>query len=1055
MVAWLPRLLSLGTFITWDELMWVYRSVHFAQALCTGHWAATFRIGHPGVVTTWLGALGVGAQRLLLGVPSATEWAWLLQLPALDPRDAVALQRLAPLLVAAKIPLTLVLALAVVGCWALARRLVGSEAAGLGGFLLALDPFFLALSRVLHLDALLSSFMTLGLLSLLVYLRFPIQRRWLLLSGLATGLAALTKTPALLLLPLGACLLLLLDRGRLRPLLLWGAVVVGVYIALWPAMWVAPLDTLGRVLDKALGYAVQAEETSSFFRGVVTSDPGSLFYLFVFLFRVSPITLLGLLVSPLLLWSKDEEGERMTWLALLMYALFYGAVMALGAKKFDRYLLPSLLAVDILAAMGWVRLGRLLPLAIARLAGRGGHRAPGWWMAVGGAALALVQTALVFPSHPYYLAWYNPLLGGLRQAVRTLPVGWGEGLDRAATYLNARANAEGLTVACAGVPGMAPKFRGRTLPLTPASLVEADYVVVYISDRQGAPSPVDAFIGGASPRHVVRLQGVEYAWVYPNNTYRAPLWLLASEAEAGDALLFAGPSLMARRYDGPQPRHVLREEASEDEVASALHRLAGGGGRVWYIQFPERPTPASEIAHYLLASQARRVREHVFPLARLSLYQLPEDGGISPVHLRTGARPFTFGDRLRLVRYGLADSSIGWGQQLGVELVWQAVTPPEADYTAFLHLVDGEGHMWGQVDLPVCSQEGEGTARWPVGREELVRYLVSPWAGAPPGLYTLVAGVYHSDTQQPLLAEDGRGDVLGDAVTLAQVRITPSPLQPTIGELSIPYPLRRGLGDAVELLGYGLSPSVIRPGASLHLDLFWRVVATPPGDYELSIELGGTERRVAIPNPLYPSGQWRVGEVLRGQFDVLVPADLSHGEYPVRINLVRSDGSPLLADPIALGPVRVEGRVRSFERPAISHPLHLRLGDQVMLVGYDLPDPRIRPGQPLRLVLCWEARGPTEVPYTVFTHLLGPDGRVVAQKDGPPRGGEAPTTGWLSGEVIMDEYMIPIPLELPPGPFQLEVGMYDPSTGDRLPIYDTEGNRLPGDRVLLTSLQGG
>ena len=84
-----------------------------------------------------------------------------------------------------------------------------------------------------------------------------------------------------------------------------------------------------------------------------------------------------------------------------------------------------------------------------------------------------------------YLAWYNPLLGGPRQAADTLPVGWGEGLEEAAEYLNTQPDAEELTVATGGVPGMAPKFRGRTLPLTSASLIEADYVVVYISDRQG------------------------------------------------------------------------------------------------------------------------------------------------------------------------------------------------------------------------------------------------------------------------------------------------------------------------------------------------------------------------------------------------------------------------------------------------------------------------------------------------------------------------------------------------------------------------------------------
>jgi len=869
-VASVPRLLRLGAFITWDELVWVYRSAQFGRALFSGDWVATLRTGHPGVVTTWLGALGIGVQRILLGVPSAAEWVWLLQLPALDPCDAVALQRLAPLLVAAKLPVTLVTALAVVGCWALARRLMGWRVALLGGILVALDPFFLGLSRVLHLDALLTSFMALGLLSLLVYVRYSYQRRWLFLSAFTMGLAALTKTPALFVLPLGAILLLVFGRRRACDPLVWGGVVMGTYVAFLPAMWAAPVDTLSGVLGKAFGYAARAEETAHFFRGFAVSDPGPLFYPLVFLFRASPLMLIGLLVSPLV-WRRRSGARRWVWTILVTYALLYGLAIAHGAKKFDRYLLPLFPPMDLLAAMGWACLGGAIVARWPRLRVRR-------WPLIGGATLVLIQALLVLPCHPYYLAWYNPLLGGLRQAVRTLPVGWGEGLQEAAAYLNAQPDAEKLTVASAGVPGMAPKFRGRTLPLTPGSLIEADYVVVYVSDRQGGPSVVDEFIAGTPPQHVVRLQGVEYAWVYPNESYRAPLEVLASEAEAGDGLLIDAPSILAEHYDGTFPHHVLRGDESEAEVASALQRLAAGRKRIWHVRFPPLPSLVADTVHYQLASRAYWVREEVLPLATISLYQLPDEVSFAPAELRTGDGPFTFSSQLRVARYGLADPSIGWGQKLGVQVVWQAVGRLDADCTSFLHLVDGSGHLWGQVDLPLRNERGEGTTDWPVGVEETMRYLLEPWAGIPPGSYGLLAGVYRSDTQQRLSVEDGQGQRLGDAVSLDQVQVVSSPLQPRVEELGIPCPLRREIGGSILLLGYGLWPSSLQPGASLHLDLWWRVEFPPGEDYELSIELGGEDKRLAVPHQFHPSSRWRSGEVLRGQFHIAVPAYLPSGE---------------------------------------------------------------------------------------------------------------------------------------------------------------------------------
>jgi hypothetical protein len=58
-VALLPRLAALGHYITPDELNWVHRSVVFHQALEQGQWSETLTTGHPGVMTTWLGALGI------------------------------------------------------------------------------------------------------------------------------------------------------------------------------------------------------------------------------------------------------------------------------------------------------------------------------------------------------------------------------------------------------------------------------------------------------------------------------------------------------------------------------------------------------------------------------------------------------------------------------------------------------------------------------------------------------------------------------------------------------------------------------------------------------------------------------------------------------------------------------------------------------------------------------------------------------------------------------------------------------------------------------------
>jgi 4-amino-4-deoxy-L-arabinose transferase-like glycosyltransferase len=169
-LALLPRVLNLDAFITWDEPMWTYRSIRFLTALRRMDFGETFLVGHPGVMTMWAGAAGISIQRLL-GFGSATDFAWLSGLPTLDLRDTEALRELAHFLPAAKVPAAVLHAVCIVGIYLLARKLFDAKAALLAALLLALDPFHLALSRVLHIDALAADFMILSVLSLLVHLR--------------------------------------------------------------------------------------------------------------------------------------------------------------------------------------------------------------------------------------------------------------------------------------------------------------------------------------------------------------------------------------------------------------------------------------------------------------------------------------------------------------------------------------------------------------------------------------------------------------------------------------------------------------------------------------------------------------------------------------------------------------------------------------------------------------------------------------------------------------------------------------------------------------------
>ena len=81
--------------------------------------------------------------------------------------------------------------------------------------------------------------------------------------------------------------------------------------------------------------------------------------------------------------------------------------------------------------------------------------------------------------------------------------------------------------------------------------------------------------------------------------------------------------------------------------------------------------------------------------------------------------------------------------------------------------------------------------------------------------------------------------------------------------------------------------------------------------------------------------------------------------------------------------------------------------------------------------------------YKVFVHVLDPAGeRVVAQRDAEPQDGRAPTTGWLLGEVIDDEYALSLPAGLTAAEYPIEIGVYDPRSGERLLLANGESRLL-------------
>jgi hypothetical protein len=412
-----------------------------------------------------------------------------------------------------------------------------------------------------------------------------------------------------------------------------------------------------------------------------------------------------------------------------------------------------------------------------------------------------------------------------------------------------------------------------------------------------------------------------------------------------------------------------------------------------------------------------------------------------------------FDGGIRLLGHDPTVLTVEGGATLPLHLYWTADAALATEYSSFLHLVDDEGHRWGQSDNQ--HPGGYPTVRWRPGEYNRDAHTLRVLPGTPPGDYTLRAGLIVRTTGAGLDVLDERGAPAGTSAVIGTVTVTRPQQPPPVEALDMPHRLDVLLGD-LTLLGMGLDRQHAAPGETLLLTLYWRAERALPQDYSISVQAlntnGGIVSATVLPLAanIYPASQWIAGEIVQGQHWLTLPANLDSGAYTLRLELLESSRRPV-GEPVSFGEtgqVTVVSPERHMSIPSMEYRLNTNFGARATLLGYDLEPETSRPGETLRLTLYWRAERVMTRSYAVFTHLLDAESHVVAQHDGLPVEWSRPTTGWLPGEVIADVHFLDLKADVPPGEYLLEVGLYNAETNVRLPVLDMAG-QIVEDRTLL------
>ena len=614
--------------------------------------------------------------------------------------------------------------------------------------------------------------------------------------------------------------------------------------------------------------------------------------------------------------------------------------------------------------------------------------------------------------------------------------------------------------------------------LTPEALA-ARYVLFIVFGYVAAIALALAWLAGKMPVAGLVVAGLvvwagasrlPHQYTTPKSVYGGVIEEVRSNWRPGDALVLNGPWQWVQLdyyRPGDVPMYWLPPQTppalDPARTRPVLESIVRDFHRIWVIQAAVTIADPDAFVE-------RWLNEHAFLADQRGDWQLYYTRIDSARRQPLGV---DLGDALYLREVLLSEDPAQPGDALPVEVRWSARRALAADLAVSLALVD--------VDGAACAervyQPGEmfaPPATWAAGQDVIDRQALRIPIGTPPGEYTLRLNVRRADNGSALMPAGGGDDPW---IALAQVKIGPAELAHTA---ALPGQAQDVVfGDRLRLSSAALASDLFSQGGWISFDLYWSAEATLGDGLSAHIALldsGGravVDEHQPIAPEWYAASKWPIGQIVRSRHAIQVPPRALAGRYTLRIGVTAADGRAWEAtgrvrhaglfglwwneslDRAAdwpVGQVAIEEIPRQFALPSPQHRLDARFGDRFRLLGYDVQAEPARPGEALRLTVYWQALQPIETDFTAFTHLIAPDGALIGQNDHWPRDWTYPTSFWARGEVVVDEYAVPIDAAAAPGTYQLLVGWYD-SGGVRLAGIDGSNQPLPNNVLSLAAIE--
>jgi mannosyltransferase len=521
---------------------------------------------------------------------------------------------------------------------------------------------------------------------------------------------------------------------------------------------------------------------------------------------------------------------------------------------------------------------------------------------------------------------------------------------------------------------------------------------------------------------------------YVKDDFRAIIRYIEEAAGDQDVIVYNNAILLPL-HEHYQNRHEIDVTALPiyPEFATGAEEellvLAQDYDRIWFITDPPADRRDEDkliqgwfddhlltVSNRLFPARTTEARVITFATADPQPDSLPDDA--HPLDLTWDGLP------------GLHGVVIGSPQPLArrslwVDLFWQGERPPDNAVLRF-SLIGPDGREYFAQNHRLLGRE---RALWEMSTLNRRSYDLSLPDGLPPGSYAL------------LIAPES-----GAAETLSEIAISGTDFVPN-GRPAARWE------NGLTLQTIELWDDTVLPGNNLPLTLTWHTGSE-------GINLSGIRYRLEVIGPDSavlrfqedrPGASWlenvEPDKILREVTGLFFRPETPPGRYRLRWTLLQ-DGE-IVGRPVMAGRLTVEPWPLVTELPAVQTIVEAEFGPAILLGGFDRGE--TSEGF-LPITLYWQSTAAPAGDFLVFIHLIEElTGQTVAQVDGIPADGLRLTSGWRPGEVITDSHLLPVPADLEPGRYHVYIGLYDPDSGERLPVR-LQGDAQPDARLHLLTL---